>query len=237
MAKAKKVVNEVPVRLKVKAPVTTLQVGELSRYEDGSIWRVERVGKGSADVRCLVSGASNNVAGRYVTISPSRAGHVIVQETDVDLAKALADVSKEMCDRCWAKHGQDAPCDIECWCHEKKYQPRKHYEPTAEEAEQALELRKTGMGYAKIDEAIWPDLKGESKGGRSYGIIKKIGGGLPELAAPAVGTRAKWVPTDEERAKIVELRAKGLGYAKIDEAMGWPEKKGGRSYSVVGPKK
>lgn len=45
--------------------------------------------------------------------------------------------------------------------------------------------------------------------------------------------RAKFVPTDEEIAKVLKLRATGMGYQKIEKELGWPDSHGNKAWKIV----
>ena len=62
-------INDVPVRIKAPRPPTDLRPGELSRFEDGSVWRVVRVGKCSPRPAVMVAVAPG--AGRQ-SAAPSQ---------------------------------------------------------------------------------------------------------------------------------------------------------------------
>lgn len=167
MAKRRsKAEDEVPVRPSTRVappPARLLEPGQLTRFEDGSIWRVAYVTKGSASLRCLVGGKlPGNSPGRPLEVSTSATGHEIVGEDALATAKIVAEIEKKMCDRCWGAHGDEAPCDIECWCHEARYRPKaRKAPPTDEEVARVLELRAAGLGYAAIEKEMgWPDTHG-----------------------------------------------------------------------------
>jgi len=159
------------VRSKVPPPPErVLKPGELTRFEDGSVWKVEHVTRGSADVRCVIGGGANR-AGRSLTISRSSVGHTLVTDQDVETAKAVSTVLKSQCDPCWAKHGPEDPCPTDCWCHDAKYKPRevRRGGPDPADVVAVLELRAGGMGYAAIEKAMgWKD----SHGSRAWKIVK-----------------------------------------------------------------
>jgi len=54
-----------------------------------------------------------------------------------------------------------------------------------------------------------------------------------ERALHGVVSRKRKVDDPADVAKVLELRATGLGYAAIEKALGWPDTKGGRPWRIV----
>lgn len=182
-----------------------LQVGQLVHHDDGSVWRVEKVGPGAADLRCVLSGRDGKT-GDTTAASPSSAGYRLTSESEVELRRAAEAESRasararaadeHRCPNCWPGEPERDLCDNvvrpgdpdykECWA-------------------------------ARGRDPKCPDHQVDPE----------------ELARAQRGAvRARRVETPEDVAKVLALREQGLTYDKIEAEMGWPVR-GGRAYRIV----
>jgi len=107
----------------------------------------------------------------------------------------------------------------------------------------AEELEETRAGAAKLAAAIedenrcpncWPgDDDNDPARGRDTSCPEHIPTKESVRRAREGKRRAKFVPTDQEVARVLELRATGMGYQKIEAALGWPDSHGNKAWKIV----
>jgi len=157
-----------------------LEVGRLVLREDASVWIVERVGPGCAEMRCLRGRRSGDVE----TTTTSASGFRYISEEDFESERAAAATARALerdesrCANCWngdgVVDGADRGRDPNCRAHkpspealERAYGRRRRVE-TPEDVARVLELRGQGLSYMKIeDEMGWA-----THGSRAYKIVK-----------------------------------------------------------------
>jgi hypothetical protein len=212
-----------------------LEVGAYVKHEDGSIWLVERCSISSSTQRCVagrLTGVSNTFAPQAYAYSAAQAPS---EEEKALLRQEAAAVTAES--RAEAKAARDAV----------KTERRMKIAPTVEQIFTVLNMRALKMTHAQIDEAM--GLRG-TRGHVSFKICKENEGELeriiregvadpssvppPAADAPPPKVREPKQPaTTEEIEKIRELRAAGKKWREVDEAMGWPEKRGNKSWGIA----
>lgn len=158
------------VKVKPANPVQPeLQVGQLLRMENDSVWSVTSVRFSGADIVCVRSSDRSRV-NQTLVISRSAAGHRFV--TLEELGEIGSDDAKK----------------AEC-----------------EDCKRVL-AGEEGFDFCPI-----------------HGKKNKVG---------AAGHRTKVTATDEDVATIVRLRGTGMGFAKIEIELGWPDSHGCRSWKI-----
>lgn len=109
-------------------------------------------------------------------------------------------------------------------------------EEVEDEVRRAAEERALSQDEAAC-ENCWPefvpseDVQDKDRMGRDPKCPKHIV--AQEAVAKVISRRQHQTEKPEDIKRVLELRATGMAYHKIEKEMGWPDTKGGRPYKIV----